>query len=136
MGVQSADEDYKRQQLLRMERGAHLTEALRALGAAGVGIHLDHMLGLPGEPRAAQEKARALYAELTPRRVTTYWLTHLPGVQLTREAVKSGHLSEDDYARVNRGETRLFHSRAAGLDAEAEAFYQRYELLFRVLPLL
>ncbi len=136
MGVQSADEQYKRQQLLRMEKDAHLKDALAALEQAGLAAKLDHMLGLPGEPPAAQELAREIYARYPPRRVQTFWLTHLPGIELTREAVKQGHVSDEEYQRINRGETGLFHSRSApGANAD-QSFYRRYELLFRLLPLL
>jgi radical SAM superfamily enzyme YgiQ (UPF0313 family) len=136
MGVQSADEDYKRRQLLRMEKDAHLTDALAALDEVGLGANLDHILGLPGEPREAQEKARALYAKYPPRRVQTFWLTHLPGIELTRDAVSQGHLSQVDYDRINRGETRLFHSGNAPLADDDQQFFRRYDLLFRLLPML
>jgi radical SAM superfamily enzyme YgiQ (UPF0313 family) len=136
MGVQSADEEYKRTQLLRMEKEAHLERALEALEEARLGVNLDHMLGLPGEPRSAQERARAIYARFGPRLIQTFWLTHLPGIELTREAVERGEISREDYQRINRGETRLFHSREAGELDENQPFFQRYELLFRLLPLL
>ncbi len=136
MGVQSADEEYKRTQLLRMEKEAHLEAALGALAAAGVPTKLDHMLGLPGEPPSAQDKARALYARFPPRRIQTFWLTWLPGIELLREALASGRLSTADHDAIRRGETRLFHSRTARSDDERQSFYRRYEVLFRLMPLL
>jgi len=136
MGVQSADEEYKRRQLLRMEKDAHLTDALAALAEVGLGANLDHILGLPDEPRAAQDKARALYAQFPPRRVQTFWLTHLPGIELTRDAVDKGHLTAADYDRINRGQTRLFHSGNSPIKDAEQAFFRRYELLFRLMPML
>jgi radical SAM superfamily enzyme YgiQ (UPF0313 family) len=136
MGVQSADEEYKRKQLLRMEKDAHLEGALAALAAVRLDTKLDHILGLPDEPPRAQELARQLYIRFTPRDIQTFWLTHLPGVEITRHAVETGHLSREDYARIQRGETRLFHSTEAGPNDENRAFYARYELLFQLLPLL
>jgi anaerobic magnesium-protoporphyrin IX monomethyl ester cyclase len=135
MGVQSADEEYKRRQLLRMEKDAHLRDALAALAETGLPTKLDHMLGLPGEPPSAQERARELYAEFPPRRVQTFWLTHLPGIELTRDAVKMGSVTVEEYDRINRGETGLFHSRSAP-GVSDQSFYRRYELLFRLMPLL
>jgi radical SAM superfamily enzyme YgiQ (UPF0313 family) len=136
MGVQSADEEYKRKQLLRMEKDAHLQSALAALAEAGLTANLDHMFGLPDEPLSAQERAREIYARFPPRVVQTFWLTHLPGIELTKEAVRRGHLTADDYEGINRGETRLFHSRGRA-DADGSiAVYRRYELLFKLLPLL
>ncbi len=135
MGVQSADGEYKRTQLLRMEKEAHMESSLAALEAAGLDVKVDHMLGLPGEPLGAQEQARELYAAHVPRRIQTFWLTHLPGVELTRRAVADGHLSPEDYDRINRGESGRFHTRSEDHTPDA-ARYRRYELLFRLMPLL
>jgi radical SAM superfamily enzyme YgiQ (UPF0313 family) len=135
MGLQSADGEYKRTQLLRMEREDHMERSMRSLADAGLDVKLDHMLGLPGEPVSAQEKALELYRQFPPRRIQTFWLTHLPGVELTKSAVESGDLSPEDYEKVIRGEAGRFHSRSAGLAAES-ARYRRYQTLFRLLPLL
>lgn len=135
MGVQSADEEYKRHQLLRMEKDAHLTHALAAMHDVGLDTKLDHILGLPGEPMSAQEAARELYATFPPRRVQTFWLTHLPGIELTRHAVETGTLSQEEYDRINRGETGRFHTRSSA-DAADAVLYGRYETLFRLLPVV
>lgn len=135
MGVQSADEDYKRAQLLRMEKEAHLDTSLAALQAVDLDAKLDHIFGLPGEPISAQERARELYAAYPPRRIQTFWLTHLPGIELSKAAVASGDLSPEDYERVKRGETGRFHTRSHASASDAMT-YRRYELLFRLLPLL
>jgi anaerobic magnesium-protoporphyrin IX monomethyl ester cyclase len=135
MGVQSADEAYKRQQLLRMEKESHVRASLEDLRSAELDVKVDHILGLPGEPLSAQELARELYAEFTPRRIQTFWLTHLPGVELTRSAVATGDLSEADYLDVCRGRSGRFHSRSVAHASDAH-MYRRYELLFRALPVL
>lgn len=137
MGVQSVDEEYKRRALLRMEKDDHLRRALAALRDAGLAAKLDHILGLPGEPRSAQEEARKLYAELTPRRIQTFWLSYLPGIDLTRQALEAGVLTQQDVDAINRGQVRIF--RHAHMDAgagERDDFYQRFDLLFRAMPFL
>jgi radical SAM superfamily enzyme YgiQ (UPF0313 family) len=139
MGVQSVDEEYKRKNLLRGERDDHLRAALGALRDAGLPVKLDHILGLPGEPRSAQELARSLYVEHTPRRIQTFWLTYVPGIELTRQAVADGVLSQDDLYNIERGKTRLFrhpHLESRETDNDAADFYRRYDVLFRALPFL
>ena len=96
MGVQSVDEEYKRKTLLRMEKDDHLRRSLEALRAEGLDAKLDHILGLPGEPRTAQEEARKLYVEFAPRRVQTFWLTYVPGIELTRQALADGVLTREE----------------------------------------
>jgi radical SAM superfamily enzyme YgiQ (UPF0313 family) len=137
MGVQSVDEEYKRKMLLRMEKDDHLRRSLEALRAAGLDVKLDHILGLPGEPRSAQEEARKLYVEFAPRRIQTFWLTYVPGIDLTRQALSDGVLTRQEVDEIERGKTRVFrhpHLSARGMD-DAD-FYQRYDVLFRALPFL
>jgi hypothetical protein len=161
MGVQSVDEEYKRKTLLRMERDDHLRRSLEALRDVGLEAKLDHILGLPGEPRSAQEEARKLYVEFAPRRVQTFWLTYVPGIELTKQALADGVLTQADVDEIERGKTRIFrHPHLAapqrearlgeagqgserGHDAsgaeptdDASDFYQRYDVLFRMLPFL
>ncbi len=131
MGIQSADPEYKRQQLLRMEKDVNLHAALRAMRDAGLPMKLDHILALPGEPLRAQEMARELYLTYPPHRINTYWLTHLPGIELTKNAV-----SDEELAKINRGQTRLFHHTENWREEPNFQFYQRYDLLFRAYPLL
>lgn len=135
MGVQSADEEYKRHQLLRMEKESHVRSSLATLHNARLPVKVDHILGLPGEPITAQEAARELYAEFTPRRIQTFWLTHLPGVELTRAALDNGDITESDYQDVCRGLNGRFHIRTTG-NADDTALYRRYQVLFRAFPVL
>lgn len=138
MGVQSVDEEYKRKTLLRMEKDDHLRKSLEALRDAGLPAKLDHILGLPGEPKSAQEEARKLYVEFQPRRVQTFWLTYVPGIDLTKQALADGILTQQEVDEIDRGKTRVFrhpHLEARGGEGEAD-FYQRFDILFRALPFL
>jgi radical SAM superfamily enzyme YgiQ (UPF0313 family) len=135
MGVQSADEEYKRQELLRMEKDAHMTASLAALESAGLGVKVDHILGLPGEPIGAQEEARRLYVAHTPTRIQVFWLKYLPGVELTNAAFAHGTLDQADLDLINRGQSGHFHAPSTE-DTEEAALYRKYEFLFRTLPLI
>jgi radical SAM superfamily enzyme YgiQ (UPF0313 family) len=135
MGIQSVDEEYKRK-LLRFENDDAVRRALDAMSAAGLSMKLDHILGLPGEPLAAQEQAWKLYKQYRPTRVNTYWLSYLPGTDLMREALAEGRITQEDADAINRGATRLFHYASSWKDDRANAIYQKYDLLFRLLPLL
>ncbi|MFT3711211.1 MAG: radical SAM protein [Archangium sp.] len=139
MGVQSADEEYKRRELLRWEKEADLEKSLEAMASVGLRVKLDHILGLPNEPMSAQEKARVLYAKYPPMRIQTFWLTYVPGIDLTKRALEQGVLSQEQVDEINRGKTRVFrhpHLEERVDAKEAKDFYQRYDLLFRLMPLL
>ncbi len=135
MGVQSADEDYKREELLRMEKERHMDESLAALASADLDVKVDHILGLPGEPLGAQEKARELYASHPPARIQVFWLKYLPGVELTRAAHERGELSDADVDLINEGRSGHFHAPNTE-DTDEAKLYRKYELLFRLLPML
>jgi anaerobic magnesium-protoporphyrin IX monomethyl ester cyclase len=138
MGVQSVDEEYKRRTLLRMEKDDHLRRGLRALRDEGLDAKLDHILGLPGEPRSAQEEARKLYVEFAPRRIQTFWLTYVPGIDLTRQALADGVLTQEEVDAIDRGESRVFrHPHLEKRDGTDDGdFYQRFDVLFRAMPFL
>ncbi|HEY8430148.1 MAG TPA: radical SAM protein [Sandaracinaceae bacterium] len=136
MGIQSADAEYKRKQLLRMEKEPHVERALEAMSRAGLRMKLDHIFGLPGEPLGAQEKAAELFRRFPPARINTYWLSYLPGTEMKRAAVEAGVISPEESARIDRGLGRTFHhGNRADLQASL-GVYRRYELLFRMIPLL
>lgn len=135
MGVQSADEEYKRYELLRMEKDTHMRASLQSLESARLDVKVDHILGLPGEPLSAQEEARQLYVAHTPKRIQVFWLKYLPGVELTRAAVERGELSQEDLDLINRGQSGHFHAPSTE-DTEEAALYRKYEFMFRTLPLV
>lgn len=136
MGIQSADAEYKKSQLLRMEKEPHLQRALEAMSRAGLRMKLDHIFGLPGEPLSAQEKAAELFRRYPPARINTYWLSYLPGTEMKRAALEAGVITEEEAARIDRGRGRTFHHGNRGDLEESLSTYQRYELLFRLIPLL
>lgn len=133
MGIQSVDDEYKRTHLRRAENDEHLRAALTALHSADLDLKADHIFGLPNEPERAQELARALYSEFPPRRIQTFWLVHLPGVEITTDAVRDGVLSPEEFDRINHGAGGRYHNER-GLEEGPR--FRRYELLFRLLPLL
>jgi hypothetical protein len=103
--------------------------------SAGLRMRLDHILGLPDEPRSAQELARELFVKYTPARINTFWLTHLPGIDLTKAALAAGHITQEDMYRINRGETGLFRPNGNAAD-ERVRFYQKYDVLFKLFPMV
>ena len=135
IGIQSLDEQYKHAAMRRYETVGDVAWALDAFAKAGIGVRGDHIFGGPGEPAGAQEVARKFYVDHPPRRISTYWMTYLPGVEMTDKAVASGALSADDLARLERGLSPTFHDSAGAVtDPEELRRFANYEALFRLLP--
>jgi radical SAM superfamily enzyme YgiQ (UPF0313 family) len=137
MGVQSADEDYKKGNLRRNEKNATVGEVLDLLHRAGIAVKVDHMLGLPGETYASQDKALAFYAEHPGvRRVSTFWLSYLPGTEVVDQGLREGLISDAQVDEINHGSEAFFHREANVSDPAARQQYLAYELLLRALPLV
>jgi anaerobic magnesium-protoporphyrin IX monomethyl ester cyclase len=137
MGVQSADEDYKKDSLRRSEKNTSVGRVLDLLHRAGIAVKTDHMLGLPGETDASQDKALAFYAAHEGvKRVSTFWLSYLPGTEMVDDGLRAGTISAREVEEINQGSEAFFHREANVGDAATRRRYLAYELLFRALPLV
>lgn len=135
MGVQSADDTYKRETLQRKDGGEHVERAMDALHRHGVKLKADHIFGLPGEPHAAQESARRMYAGSTPARIDTFWATYFPGTEMVATARAAGLLTDADVNRIEQGYLQSYHL-GGHVSPDEHARFQSYEVLFRLMPLL
>jgi len=135
MGVQSADASYRKHRLRRNEDDDQLVRAIDALNESGIKLKLDHIFGLPGEPFAAQETARKLYASHTPARIDTFWATYLPGTEMAAQAHELGILTDADLREIEGGHLHGYHSGGHASPDQLRA-YLGYDLLFCVLPLV
>ncbi|MCS6933597.1 MAG: B12-binding domain-containing radical SAM protein [Chitinophagales bacterium] len=137
MGVQSMDESFKKESLLRYERSEDVENALNLMRKYGLLAKVDHMFGLPNEPMEAQENARVLYAKTHPKRVQTFWTCYLPGTQLMREAEERGDLTPEQVRKINEGEEFYFFRNTENVkDKHKMHQYKLYEVIFRLMPAL
>jgi anaerobic magnesium-protoporphyrin IX monomethyl ester cyclase len=137
MGVQSLDEDFKKDNLMRYEKSDHVSSALHLMHTHGLHAKVDHMFGLPNEPVEAQELARELYSTHHPKRIQTFWTCYLPGTAMMKEAEDNGSLSKEQAEKINEGEDFYFFRNTDNIsDPKLMARYQAYEVLFRVMPAL
>lgn len=137
MGVQTMDEEFKYQNLLRYEGSNKIVGALEAARKYGLRVKVDHMLGLPGEPISAQEKALELYRAESPSRIQTFWTCFLPGTKMMSDAVQNGTLSSQQAEKINNGIDFFFFNNTENIkDPELVRYYGAYEVLFRLMPML
>ncbi|MEW5894840.1 MAG: radical SAM protein [Candidatus Omnitrophota bacterium] len=137
MGMQSLDDEYKRRVLNRNESTEDAGWAIDLLNRYGVKPKMDHMLGLPGEPIEAQEKAARFYAEHKPYRIQTYWTNYFPGTKLLRQAEADGSLTSEEADRLKDGFDMDTFTRANKMiDEKKIKIYRACELLYKLLPSL
>lgn len=137
MGVQSMDENFKKDTLMRYEKSDHVSEALEVMYRHGLKAKVDHMFGLPDEPISAQETARVLYATHHPKRIQTFWTCYLPGTDMMKEAEQKGVLTPAQVTKINEGLDFYFFRNTENVkDKALMDKYKAYEVIFRILPVL
>ncbi|MBS1618315.1 MAG: B12-binding domain-containing radical SAM protein [Bacteroidetes bacterium] len=137
MGVQSMDEGFKKDTLLRYERSDDVSAAIDVMNKYNMRVKVDHMFGLPDEPISAQENARVLYSEHAAKRIQTFWTCYLPGTEMMNDALAKGRLTESQAAKINEGEDFYFFRNTENIkDEKLMELYKAYEVIFRIMPVL
>lgn len=135
MGIQSMDEDFKKDALMRYERSEDVSAAIDAMNKYNMKVKVDHMFGLPDEPISAQENALNLYINHPVKRIQTFWTCYLPGTELMNDALAKGRLTESQAQKINEGEDFYFFRNTENIkDDRLMNLYKAYEVIFRILP--
>ncbi|GIV34504.1 MAG: hypothetical protein KatS3mg031_2039 [Chitinophagales bacterium] len=137
MGVQSMDESFKKDTLLRYEKSEHVSQALHLMHKYGLKAKVDHMFGLPDEPIQAQQTALDLYRTHYPKRIQTFWTCYLPGTDMMKQAIETGKLTSEQAERINEGIDFYFFRNTDNIkEPEMVRMYKAYEVIFRIMPSL
>jgi len=137
MGIQSLDDDYKREVLKRPETRLQVERSLKAMRHAGLDVKIDHMFALPGEPMAAQEAALEMYRRYPPYRMQTFWMNYFPGTSIVRHAQGLGLVSPDQCAVLEEGKMPDDYRNSGKLeDYRLRQRYLAWECLFKLLTIL
>ncbi len=137
MGLQSADEEYKKKHINRVESNKKIGHLIKAFKGAGIKVKCDHIFGMPGEKMGSQEAARKFYAKNTPSRITTYWATYLPATKMVGLGLDVGELSPEDVAAIEKGNfISILHPGGMKADRATVSLLSKYMFLFRLMPVL
>lgn len=138
-GVQTFNEETKRELLLRNESNERVMKSLQACDKVGLKYSCDHMFGLEGESEKDQIMATRQYSKLKNRvRITCFWTTYFPETDLVSAARKKGILTDNDIQRINEGKSPCYIAGSHGFmkNKDLLKIYKNYELLFRAMPIL
>ena len=109
MGVQSANEQYRRKYLNRGETNEQVLSAARLCRKYGLQFSLDHIFNLPGETEENLVEAVKLYSMCRPTIINYGTLIYLPGTDIIKYGVESGLLSKSDVKLINEGRDPVVH---------------------------
>lgn len=137
MGIQSMDDDFKKDTLLRYENSEDIARALEVMEKYKINVKVDHMFGLPNEPVSAQKNALALCKKYKLKRINTFWTCYLPGTQMMNEAITDGILTADQVHDINEGKDFYFYRNTENVkDDNQQKLYHAYEFIFKIIPIL
>ena len=133
LGVQTADERYRREVLGRQESDRRIHTAIGLLQDQGIYVTCDNILGLPGQGLEDAEALLRFYAERPADHHEVFWLRYYPRTAILDEAVARGEL---DAAAVERIEQALEPRGIARGGDSFEPELARVQAMLAILPML
>lgn len=114
LGVQSANENYRKTHLTRYETNNDIINVSKYCRKYHLAFSLDHIFNLPGETEADLIEAVKLYSLCRPTIINFGSLMYLPGTDIVKLGVKYKILTKKDVNKINHGENPVF--RLANID--------------------
>jgi len=96
IGVESGNEDYRKEVLKRNMSNYLLVDSIRACREAGIHVLTENMIGLPSEGYKQAINTLKINIEAAPDFSAASFFTPYPKLELTRFAIKEGVYSEEE----------------------------------------
>lgn len=109
MGVQSANEEYRKKYLRRGETNQEIIQAALWCNKHKLTFSLDHIFNLPGETEENLVEAVRLYSKCKPTIINYGTLIYLPGTEIIEQGKKMGILSDKDIEMISEGKDPVVH---------------------------
>jgi len=109
MGVQSANEQYRRMHLKRGESNKEIVAASDLCHKYNLTFSLDHIFNLPGETEENLIEAVELYTRCKPTAINYGTLIYLPGTEIIDLGIKQKLLTKNDVKLINLGKDPVVH---------------------------
>lgn len=134
-GMQTANENIRKNVLFRKENISQLIKAFRLCDRYKIRYDIDHMFGLPYESIDDHINATRFYAGLSfLNRIKCHNLTYYRGAKILDFAMDNGDLDKELMEKINNGETGDFFSQPVNKKKLAEN--ECFKKLFKILPLI
>jgi radical SAM superfamily enzyme YgiQ (UPF0313 family) len=126
MGVQIADEKFRRSTLKRKESNDRIAKSIKLLKDQGIKVAIDHIFGLPGETMEMVANSVKYYSYWKPTYVTLNWLAYYPNTDIIKFAIEEGNLREENISEIEQGKHWVNYDK---LPKKRKRMYLRYKLL-------
>jgi len=132
-GIQSINENYRRNVLKRFDKNEDIVKAINLLKKYRIVSFADYIIGLPGDSKEHFEQARLFFIENKPNNIEPYFMSYLPHTEILETALSLNVLDEKDIDLVNNG-TFPHNYFSCSFAIQDKRFYENYYFIFKVLP--
>lgn len=131
LGVQTADEDLRKNVLRRHESNETIEKTFNLLREHNIYIQADHLFGIPGETFESIEYSIKSYLKWKPSSVYVNYLFYIPNTKIIEQSIEEGVISKDDIDDINQGKLLGILDPRSNFfkDKEKRIRYIRYNLL-------
>jgi len=134
MGVQSLNEELKRNILNRREPNEKVKTTIELLRDAGILTVCENMFGLPTQTEEDLLSMLQFYNETRPNRLSLYFLRYYPGTKIIDIALEHHMLTPEDVEELNRGLNPRSFVQGGTITEKSFAKIQSYLVFLLVLP--
>jgi anaerobic magnesium-protoporphyrin IX monomethyl ester cyclase len=134
MGVQSLNEDLKRNILNRRESNEKVRNAITCLRRENIQVICENMMGLPTQDESDMVDMLSFYNETRPSRLSVYFLRYYPRTKIINTALEHKMLTPQDVEDINIGMNARSFIQGGTLNAKGFARLQSYLTFLLVLP--
>ncbi len=134
IGVQSWDEDVRRNIFHRRVSNETMIRTMKLIKKENINLVTGDILGYPGQREEHILKAAHIYTEIKPSRTYSFILKYFPKTQITEEAVKKGQLKGEDVEKILDGHYGKYLSKDGSMTEKEVMQYLFLFLLVRILP--
>ena len=134
MGVQSLNEELKKNILNRRETNEKVKNAILLLRRANILAICENMLGLPTQTEDDLVSMLSFYNETRPNRLSLYFLRYFPRTKIIDIALEHKMLTPRDVEEINEGITARSFIQGGTITVKKFARIQTYLVLLLALP--
>jgi radical SAM superfamily enzyme YgiQ (UPF0313 family) len=131
LGVQSLNENIKRDILQRYETNEEAINAMKIMKENKVSAYVDFMIGLPQQTEKDLQYAARVFNKLKPEKINCFGLEYFPKSQIIDTSIKYGLIDKESIEKIEEGHQTGF---LLGGDVKNAEMFNKYRILFTLLP--
>jgi len=134
VGIQSGSERVRREIFNRRETNRDIEKFAKTCHQVGLNFSFNHIFDAPTDDQEEVFESARFYNMVRPNIIDSYVLVYFPKARIIDRAIKEGILIESDKQAIEEGRFKGMHQ--GGFYNIFGKYYQKYSMLFVLIPLL